>query len=303
MPFVAPTPSASSGVMSPGEELVRIGELSRRLGVGTDRLRAWERRYGLLRPVRTAGGFRLYSREDEQRVREMQRQLERGLAAAQAAEVVLASAQSTPAPSVDELHAQLAATLSTFDATAANAVLDRALAIHGRDGALREVVFPYLHELGEAWARGEVDVGQEHFASNLLESRLLALAAGWDQGHGPRAVLACAPGEHHALALAGLGVTLRDRGWSITYLGTDTPLAMTARAAESLHAQLVVISSTMPQGLASWEDQLRALAGSVPVALAGPGVTERLAERIGAQLLADDPVTAAERLATRVTRH
>jgi len=291
--FLEPIP----GVMSRGEELVRIGELSRRLGVGTDRLRAWERRYGLLRPVRTAGGFRLYSREDEQRVREMQSQLERGLAASQAAEVVLANAERTPAPPAEELQAQLAAVLAKFDAAGANAVLDRALAVHGRDTALREIVFPYLHELGEAWARGEIDVGQEHFASNLLESRLLTLAAGWDLGHGPRAVLACAPGEQHALALAGLGVSLRDRGWRITYLGADTPVAMTARAAQSLHAQLVVISSTMPNGLPPWEDQLRALTGTVPVALAGPGATERLAERIGAQLLADDPVTAAQRLA------
>src|SRR5688500_9941238 len=283
--------------MSRGEELVRIGELGRRLGVGTDRLRAWERRYGLLRPVRTAGGFRLYSREDEQRVREMQRQLDRGLAAAQAAEVVLANAERTPAPPVEELHAQLAAVLSKFDAAGANAVLDRAFAVHGRDSALREIIFPYLHELGEAWARGEIDVGQEHFASNLLESRLLALASGWDQGHGPRAVLACAPGEQHTLALAGLGVALRDRGWSVTYLGASTPVAMTARAAASRQAQLAVISSTMPNGLPPWEDELRALATVVPVAIAGPGAGDRLSERIGAQRLTVDPVTAAERLA------
>ena len=146
--------------MTRGEELVRIGELSRRLGVGTDRLRAWERRYGLLRPVRTAGGFRLYSREDEQRVRDMQSQLERGLAAAEAAEVVLANADRAPEAPVEELRAQLTATLSAFDATGANAVLDRALEVHGRDTALREVVYPYLRELGEAWAQARIDVGQ-----------------------------------------------------------------------------------------------------------------------------------------------
>jgi MerR family transcriptional regulator, light-induced transcriptional regulator len=301
MRFVVPLSSASLGVMPRGEELVRIGELSRRLGVGTDRLRAWERRYGLLQPVRTAGGFRLYSREDEQRVREMQSQLARGLAAAQAAAVVLANAERAPAAPVEELRAQLAATLARFDATGANAVLDRAFSVHGRDTALREIVYPYLHELGEAWARAEIDVGQEHFASNLLESRLLALSSGWDRGHGPRAVLACAPGERHTLGLAGLGVCLRDRSWSITYLGADTPVAMTTRAAGSRQPQLVVISSTMPNGLPRWEDQLHALAGSVPVALAGPGATDRLAERIGAQLLVDDPVTAAERLAVQNT--
>jgi len=289
--------------MAHGGELVRIGELSRRLGVGTDRLRAWERRYGLLRPARTAGGFRLYSREDEERVRAMQRQLERGLAAAEAAEVVLANADLAPTPAVEELRGELAVDLARFDATGANSVLDRAFDVHGRDMTLRDVIFPYLRELGEAWARAEIDIGQEHFASNLLESRLLGLASGWDQGRGPRAVLACAPGDQHMLALAGLGVSLRDRGWRITFLGADTPVAMITRAAESLHPQLVVIACTMPVGLQRWEDELRALATSVALALAGPGASDPFAERVGAQRLVGDPVTAAEQLAAGSTLH
>src|SRR5918999_3093866 len=102
--------------MTSANTLIRIGELSRRVGVSTDRLRAWERRYGLLRPVRTPGCFRLYSREDEQRVRDMQDQLARGLSAAQAAEVALA-VQRSPAPfaPLDELRTRLAATLAEFD--------------------------------------------------------------------------------------------------------------------------------------------------------------------------------------------
>jgi DNA-binding transcriptional MerR regulator len=64
---------------------LRIGELSRRLGVSDHVLRAWERRYGLLRPMRSPGGFRLYSEDDERRVRRMQVHLSRGLSAAEAA--------------------------------------------------------------------------------------------------------------------------------------------------------------------------------------------------------------------------
>jgi hypothetical protein len=52
---------------------------------------------------------------------------------------------------------------------------------------------PCLAELGERWQSGEVSVGQEHFASNLLRGRLLSLAQGWGQGSGPRAVLAALP--------------------------------------------------------------------------------------------------------------
>jgi len=280
------------------EGLVRIGELSRRLGVGPDRLRAWERRYGLLRPVRTPGGFRLYSREDEQRVRDMQAQLARGLSAAQAAEVVLATHQSPPsgAPS-DELRTRLAAALAEFDDAGANAVLDRLFAVHGPDVAMRDVIYPYLRALGEAWARAEIDVGQEHFASNLLQRRLLGLVPGWEHGAGPRAVLACAPGDQHSLGLTGLGVALRNRAWRVTYLGADTPIAMIARTAETLTPRLVVLSSTMADNLPPFEDELRALAASVRLVLAGAGVSAALAQRVGAERLEMDPVTAAEHLA------
>ncbi|HEY1324397.1 MAG TPA: MerR family DNA-binding transcriptional regulator [Streptosporangiaceae bacterium] len=67
----------------PGDRpLLRIGELSRRLGVSDHVLRAWENRYGLLQPVRSPGGFRLYSKADEWRIRRMQAYLADELSAA-----------------------------------------------------------------------------------------------------------------------------------------------------------------------------------------------------------------------------
>src|SRR3954471_22540617 len=82
--------------------VLRIGELARRVAVSQDLLRAWERRYGLLKPVRSPGGYRLYSGADEQRVRRMQAHLARGLAAAEAARAALdeETDQSVAAPPV-----------------------------------------------------------------------------------------------------------------------------------------------------------------------------------------------------------
>src|SRR5450755_1962073 len=83
--------------------VLRIGELSRRLGVTDHVLRAWESRYGLLQPVRSAGGFRLYSAADEWRIRQMQAHLAEGLSAAEAARTVLredGNASAEPAPPV-----------------------------------------------------------------------------------------------------------------------------------------------------------------------------------------------------------
>ena len=74
--------------------MLRIGELSRRLGVSDHVLRAWERRYGLLQPTRSSGGFRLFSETDVARVRRMQAHLAQGLSAAEAARVALAEDQA-----------------------------------------------------------------------------------------------------------------------------------------------------------------------------------------------------------------
>jgi len=72
------------------EPHLRIGALSERVGVSRELLRAWEQRYGLLQPLRSDGGFRLYSSVDEQRVRAMRRHLDAGVSAAQAARLALA---------------------------------------------------------------------------------------------------------------------------------------------------------------------------------------------------------------------
>ena len=70
---------------------MRIGELAAKVGVSTHVLRAWESRYGLLRPVRSAGGYRLYGHEDERRVREVIALRDQGVSAAEASRRVLAT--------------------------------------------------------------------------------------------------------------------------------------------------------------------------------------------------------------------
>jgi DNA-binding transcriptional MerR regulator len=170
---------------------LRIGELSRRLGVSDHVLRAWERRYGLLRPVRSAGGFRLYSETDLERVRRMQDHLARGLSAAEAARAAIAEERAAP-PAPDpgpghlaEASRALATALDEFDEPAAQAVLDRLLSTLTVELVIREVLLPYLRELGERWRRGVVSVAQEHFASSVVRERLAGLGRGWGHGHGP----------------------------------------------------------------------------------------------------------------------
>ena len=294
--------------MEPATEQLRIGELSRRTGVSADLLRAWERRYGLLHPTRTDGGFRLYSPADERRVSLMRSHLQHGMSAAEAARLSLTEADGGTRDDDDEPLLQrraqeLRRALDDLDEGAAQSALDGVLAEFSTETVLTNLVLPYLRELGERWASGEASVGQEHFASQLIRGRLLGLARGWDRGAGPRALLACAPGEQHDLGLIALGVALRARGWRITYLGQDTPLETLAESARLLGPLAIVISSVSPDRLSGSGAELRRLAGIAHVWLAGPGASEAFAKKTRATFLEVDPVAAADRVSTSGSRN
>ncbi len=281
---------------------LRIGALSRRVGVSPELLRAWEQRYGLLQPLRSSGGFRLYSAEDEERVRSMRRHLDEGVSAAEAARLALAQTapdqgEEAQSAGLAQLSMELRGALDRLEEPGAQASFDRLLATFTLEAVLRDVVLPYLQALGDRWERGEATVAQEHFASNVLRGRLLGLARGWGRGDGPRAVLACAPGELHDLSLIMFGLVLAGRGWLITYLGPDTPISTIQETLADVEPRLVVIAAVTRRRLRAARPQITDLARHVPVALAGEGATAALARATGASVLEGDPVTAAERVA------
>jgi DNA-binding transcriptional MerR regulator len=274
---------------------LRIGELARRTGVATELLRAWERRYGLLAPTRTAAGYRLYSDEDVRRVRRMRELVGRGVAAAEAARTTLAEASAGVSDAAPEAAAaELRDALDQLDDVAAHAAFDRLLADMTVAAVLEQVVLPLLRDIGDRWARSEVSVAQEHFASNLLRGRLLGLARGWDRGSGPRALLACPPGERHDLGLIAFGLALRDQGWRITFLGADTPLDALLEITRRLRPDAVVLGVTDPERLAQIAAALPELGREAPVWLGGAG-----AQALdGADVLSESPVAAAARVAS-----
>lgn len=285
---------------------LRIGQLSRRVGVRPELLRVWERRYGVLRPARSEGGFRLYSAADEERIRVMQQKLRCGLSTGEAAREVLTMEREEnldgTAHDPAQLARQLGGALEAFDAEGAHHALDLLLGIHGLESTIREALMPYLRDLGERWAGGEVSVAQEHFASRLIEARLLALARGWNRGPGRCAVLACPPREQHTIPLICFGLVLRSRGWRNIYLGGDSPPDTVRSAADTVQADVVVLSAVSEERFAQVAGDLGGLARGRRLVLAGAGATPDLATGTDADYLSSDPASEAERFSRRWLR-
>jgi MerR family transcriptional regulator, light-induced transcriptional regulator len=290
--------------MAAAEEVLRIGELSKRVGVSPELLRAWERRYGLLRPARSAGGLRLYSPADVERVALMQQHLAEGLAAAEAAALAVREAvdeeTARAALRPAEIREELSEAIEAFDEPRAQAILDRVLALATLDTLLSEVIVPYLQELGERWERGDVSVAQEHFASSVVRGRLLGLARGWGLGLGPVAVLACLPGEQHDLGLIAFGLALRSRGWRIVYLGPDSPIDTVADVSGRIDPSLVVLNAVSRERIRPVLPKLRALARRHRVALGGAGAEDPALEKSRILALTSDPAAEAARVTTLV---
>lgn len=281
------------------ERNLRIGELSRRTGVSSELLRAWERRYDLFDPARTTGGYRLYSDEDVRRAKRMLFHIDSGLSAAQAA--CVASADVDELPSIElrdneiphALGDELERALDRLDDVAAHAALDWLLARFATDTVLRDVVLPYMRGLGLRWQRDEDVIAVEHFASALLRGRMLGLARGWGGGGGPLALLACVPGDQHDIGLICFGLALRGSGWRIGFLGPDTPLATMTRAVGALSPNLVVVAASITERAAAAGDGLLEIGRRAPLAIGGAGTSAELAATVGAHHLPHDPLTAA----------
>jgi len=313
--------------------MMRIGELSRRVGVRPETLRAWERRYALAEPQRTASGYRLYSAADEARVRAMTRLIDQGISAAEAARLARAAPKgverdgtgateagraapagaalavplapervgagaSAPAPAqtpvLQQLEDELIEALAAYDDAAAQEVVDSAFARFALDVVVGSLLLPVLSTIGERWADGRLTVGQEHFATELVRGRLLAIARGWGAGDGPLALLACPPGERHDVGLIAFGLALHRRGWRIAFLGANAPVATISDTAEQLHPDAVVIAAHDESPLRAAAPELRQLARHHAVLLGGDGAGPQIAASVGAVELGDDAIAAAE---------
>jgi DNA-binding transcriptional MerR regulator len=266
------------------------------VGVSPELLRAWEQRYALLQPVRSAGGFRLYTEEDADRVTRMRSALADGLSAAEAARVALES----PPPAhgiMEDTRARLLAAVETYDEAALHAALDDGLAGFGLETFVRDLILPALAEIGRRWQAGEADISQEHFASNVIRGRLLSLARLWGRGAGPLALLACAPGEQHDISALAFGLLLRSHGWRILFLGANTPLPTLKATAQITGPAAIVLVTFDPALLDTEGNALRQLGRIAPLFLSGPGATADLAHRTRVRRLEGGLIAAAEEVA------
>jgi MerR family transcriptional regulator, light-induced transcriptional regulator len=295
-----------------------IGVVARRTGVPVETLRAWERRYDAVRPGRTAGGQRLYSDEDVERLQLLRSLTEEGWSIGRVAALPLvalrelvregeadgAAADAAAGGADGSAEAELAvgfleeglAAVEGLDAAALEGVLRRALVVHGVRGYATGVVLPMLRHLGDAWEASGTGVAQEHLASAVIR-RLLGevIAESRVPAAAPALVAATLPNQMHEFGVLLAGVMATAAAWRVIYLGANVPPEEIALAVRRTGALVVVLGITEPVDDALLPGELRRLQAGlitgVEVIAGGPAASglSGLLESEGCRVLRELP--------------
>ena len=282
-----------------------IKQAAARAGVTPTVARAWERRYGIVRPTRTASGYRLYDDEAIERLGRMRALTERGWTASEAARAVLSGeAAAMPArigprgfeaPSADGLISNFVLAAVALDGPAVEAALDEMLSRGSFEAVVDTHLMPAAAALGDAWAEGRLSVGGEHAASGAIERRLAAAFQAASFVDGPPVVVGLPPGSRHELGALAYATALRRRGVPVLYLGADVPVASWIYAAERLQPTLAVIGVVTEDDVRSAREVVEALTqppATLPVVFGGKAAEQVAASTVAAHRL-PEPIVAA----------
>lgn len=286
------------------QTMYTIKQAAAQAGLSVPVVRAWERRYGVVHPTRTASGYRLYDDAAVDRLRTMRALIAHGWAPSTAAAALVAGSappvelpdigdERPSAPSRDpgsalvtpttDLPSAFVDAASTLDVDGVERVLDEMFAGGSYEAVVERDVMPALEALGDAWAAGRIDVAAEHAASHAVGRRLAGLyqAAARISATNGIVLVGLPPGARHELGALAFAVAARRAGLPVLYLGADLPSADWVATALRTHARGAVIGAVTRADRQPAMTVARALVDAAPgiiIAFGGRGAPDAGAE-------------------------
>ena len=261
----------------------RIHRFSKLTGLSTHVIRAWERRYGLVTPIRGANRYRLYNDEDVRLFRYLKTQVDQGTSIGELAEIgkeklleqiqrEFVETQVAPPPS-EGLIADLTKALQENDRAGFERKLNGALAVIPFEEALHRFLLPLQEQIGQLWHDGKLGIAQEHYASNQIKQKIFSAINQLRMAEeGPCVVIACPSQEWHEIAAMTAAYLCASRGCRVHYLGNNLPISELAKYCEDVQPACVLLSLTSQRSITEAKDLSQELATRiVPFAPVGVG--------------------------------
>lgn len=232
-----------------------IGEVAKLTGVPAVTLRAWENRYGVVHPDRTASSYRQYDGQDLEVLQRMRALVESGIAPRRAAELAsnsgpaaLSTDPSTLVPPLQDVTS-LARAGAALDSAGLRRILDEAFAVATIETVIDDWLIPSMREVGRVWGNGEMDVVSEHFVSAAVMRKLSALFEA-TPAQGPRVAVGLPATARHELPALAFALLLQRAGTQVLYVGADVPQPCWTRLAEVWRPSTAVMGVACDQDVA-----------------------------------------------------
>lgn len=224
------------------EPFFTIKAVQTRTGIKPVTLRAWERRYELLNPIRMPNGYRLYAERDIQLLLWVQRRLDSGVSISQVVQQFkqMREEDTWPesiqkiAPEVPRMkpprpardYAEiLFGSLIAHNESRATGILEECQKYFDLTTIFDEIITPSTDLLDEAWFRGEILIATVHMAAQFLKGKLLGIMTNLPLvKEGALILTGCGPEDMRVLNVLMLSVLLRQSGFYVEYLGPDLPV-------------------------------------------------------------------------------
>jgi MerR family transcriptional regulator, light-induced transcriptional regulator len=263
----------------------RIHRVARLTGLSKDVVRVWERRYGLVKPLRSANRYREYSDEDVALLRFLKGELERGQTigalAMEGRESLLRRIRISSSSSPQELKPhdnlidELVSQLEPLDKARFEMKLNGAIAVIPFEEAVQRILLPLQRRVGDLWHEGRVNVAVEHYVTKLIQQKLFSVMNQLPVSEfGPRVLIACPEGESHEIGAQAAAYIAATRGCHVYYLGPNLPISDLQAFCERVKPDLVLLSLTESKSDAAARDflkELEAFSAQWPVAVGGQG--------------------------------
>lgn len=246
-----------------------IRTVSSLTGVNSITLRAWERRYGLIKPIRTPKGHRLYTQNDIDLIQQVLELLDKGISIGQVKDHLKGEGNQAAKEATDDpwsnYQRRMLNAIVRFDSGALDQAYNEALSLYPVDLVTKRMILPLLKSLGIRWEESEGSIAEEHFFGAYLRNKLGARFHHHAAQKGPLLVAACLPGEQHEIGLMLFCLSALNHGYRLVYLGADTPLSELITPVERSHADAILISGSIESKASALSQELSSLVKNVEV--------------------------------------
>jgi DNA-binding transcriptional MerR regulator/methylmalonyl-CoA mutase cobalamin-binding subunit len=239
-------------------------------GVNPVTLRAWERRYGLVKPDRTPKGHRVYTRKHIEKIEQILDRLSAGMTISQIARnfdnIEAASASVESESAWHEYLRRMIAAIAAFDEHGLESAYNEAMSLYPVDVVTTRLILPLLEMLGTRWETMEGTVGEEHFFSVYLRNKLGARFHHQNlTNRGPRLIMSCLPGERHEFGILLFALMAHSKGYRIVMLGADLPIHDLVDVAARTDSEAIVLAGSSTIVCSELTNSIHALTSRVDI--------------------------------------